>query len=76
MMKSHASTLVDDERYARLLAEALPKVVEMEQENERLLTEIETLLRRGEKNLSPEEEALVNLLTQLVEAFEKRAYIL
>jgi HTH-type transcriptional regulator/antitoxin HigA len=61
-------------RYSSLLAEVAPTVPRTEKENERLLAEIEKLMVKGEKNLSPEEDALLELLTQLVETFEKRVY--
>ena len=61
-------------RYSSLLAEVAPIVPRTEKENERLLAEIEKLMAKGETNLSPEEEALLELLTQLVETFEKRVY--
>jgi len=61
-------------RYSSLLAEVAPTVPRTEKENERLLAEIEKLMAKGEKNLSPEEDALLELLTQLVETFEKRVY--
>lgn len=60
-------------RYSSLLAEVAPTVPRTEKENERLLAEIEKLIVKGEKNLSPEEDALLEL-TQLVETFEKRVY--
>jgi HTH-type transcriptional regulator/antitoxin HigA len=49
-------------------------VVQTDEENERLLAEIEKLMAKGEDNLTPEQDALLELLTQLVETFEKRAY--
>ena len=61
-------------RYSSLLAEVAPTVPRTEKENERLLAEIEKLMAKGEKNLSPEEDALLELLTQIVETFEKRVY--
>lgn len=61
-------------RYSSLLAEVAPMVPRTEKENERLLAEIEKLMMKGEKNLSPEEDTLLELLTQLVETFEKRVY--
>jgi HTH-type transcriptional regulator / antitoxin HigA len=61
-------------RYSSLLAEVAPTVPRTEKENERLLAEIEKLIVKGEKNLSPEEDALLELLTQLVETFERRVY--
>ncbi len=73
-MTAKSSTTLDPVYYGRLLKKALPRVVHTEKENERLLAEIEKLLSKGESNLSPEEEELLELLTQLVEAFERRAY--
>src|SRR5450432_1063811 len=61
-------------QYSSLLAEVAPTVPRTEKENERLLAEIEKIMAKGEKNLSPEEDALLELLTQLVETFEKSAY--
>ncbi len=73
-MSACRSTTLDPVYYAQLLKEALPRVVHTEKENERLLTEVEKLLSKGEGNLSPEEEELLELLTQLVESFERHAY--
>jgi HTH-type transcriptional regulator/antitoxin HigA len=61
-------------QYGSLLAAVAPTVPRTEKENERLLAEIEKLMAKGEKNLSPEEDTLLELLTHLVETFEKRMY--
>src|SRR3954471_16410443 len=60
-------------RYGRLLAKALPTVIKTEEENERMLAEIEKLMDKGE-SMTPEELALLELMSQLVEAFEEQAY--
>ena len=73
-MSGRGSTTLDPIYCAQLLKEALPRVIHPEEENERVLAEIEKLLAKGEGNLSAEEEELLELLTQLVEAFERRAY--
>jgi len=73
-MTPRGSIALDLNYYAQLLKEALPRVVHTEDENDRLLAEIEKLLAKGEGNLSLEEEELLELLTQLVEAFERRTY--
>lgn len=65
---------IDRIKYGRVLARAAPTVVQTEEENERLLTEIEKLMTKGEGNLTPEEDALLELLTGLVESYEGRAY--
>ena len=64
---------VDPKRYGRLLARKLPAVIRTEEENERLIAELEDLDRRhGE--LTPEEREYSELLTVLIEAFEEARY--
>ena len=66
--------VINNKIYAELLAETLPRKIETEEENERILAFIEKLMRKGEDNLSPEEETLLILLCELVEDFEEKAY--
>jgi HTH-type transcriptional regulator/antitoxin HigA len=68
------ATRLDRSKYGRLLQRVVPTAIETEQENERALGVIEKLLAKGEAKLTPEEDALIELLTQLVENFERRAY--
>jgi hypothetical protein len=63
---------LDTKRYGRLLAKALPAVVKSEDENDRMLASIESLMAKGEENLSAEENALLDLLVDLVHDFEQR----
>jgi HTH-type transcriptional regulator / antitoxin HigA len=65
---------INEKRYGRLLAEARPTIIKTVAENERLLRVIEGLLKKGEANLSAEEEALLELTVRLVEDFEEREY--
>ena len=65
---------LDVKQYGRLLAKAVPTVIESEAENERLLAIVETLLSKGENHLTPEQDALLGLLTRLIHDFESRAY--
>jgi HTH-type transcriptional regulator/antitoxin HigA len=65
---------LDLKRYGRLLARAVPKVVKTEEENERALAIVESLLEKGEGNITPEEDALLDLLTDLIHDFEEKAY--
>ena len=51
----------------------MPRVVQTEAENERMLKVVEKLMDKGE-GLSPEEEKLLKLLAKLVEDFEERYY--
>src|SRR5213592_1882898 len=62
------------QRYAELLAAALPKPIETEAENERALEIVNHLMTKGEKNLSPEERWLLRMLVRLIEDFEEKAY--
>jgi HTH-type transcriptional regulator/antitoxin HigA len=61
-------------RYGRLLLEALPRPIETEEENERALAFVNKLMSKGEHRLTPEEHALLKLLTRLIEEFENTAY--
>jgi len=66
---------VDPKRYGRLLARKLPAVIRTEEENERLIGELEQFDKRGEE-LTPEEREYSELLTVLIEAFEEANYAL
>ncbi len=65
---------INNTKYAEILATALPRKIETDAENERVLKIIENLMSKGEENLSPEEETLLVLLAELVEDFEEKAY--
>jgi len=65
---------LDAKRYGRLLAKALPTVIKSEDENQRMLAVIEDLMAKGEENLTPEEDALLELLVDLVHAFEEKHF--
>jgi HTH-type transcriptional regulator / antitoxin HigA len=66
---------IDPKRYGRLLARKLPAVIRTEEENERLITELEQMDQRHDK-LTPEEQEYSELLTVLIEAFEDSNYAL
>lgn len=71
------STTMEDldlKRYGRLLAKAVPKVIKTEEENERALAIVESLMEKGEGILTPEEDALLELLADLIQDFEEKAY--
>jgi HTH-type transcriptional regulator/antitoxin HigA len=73
-METMSTVLVelDTKRYGRLLAEALPAVVRSEHENDRMLAIIEGLMAKGDGKLTAEEDALLDLLVDLVHDFEER----
>jgi HTH-type transcriptional regulator/antitoxin HigA len=58
-------------KYATLLSRALPVVIATETEYAQTITEINRLLRKGEANLSPEEDRLLDLLSTLAENWEE-----
>ncbi len=69
--KMSAKRAIDSTKYAQLLTETLPLVIETEEENEHFLEIIKSMMR---KELSPEENLLFNLLVTLVEKFEDEHY--
>jgi HTH-type transcriptional regulator/antitoxin HigA len=68
-----ASKTINRAAYARLLTRALPRVIETEEENQRVIAELERLDTRG-RPLTPEEEKLAELMTLLVRQFENERY--
>jgi HTH-type transcriptional regulator / antitoxin HigA len=71
--KMTAKPTLDRKVYATLLSEVLPTVITTEEENERFIAVIETLLEKG-ADRSEEETELLKLLTLLVEKFEEEHY--
>lgn len=68
-----ASTAINTKRYAKLLAETLPMVIETEEENERMLAKVEKLIDKGDR-LTLEEQKLLRLMTHLIQDFEHKHY--
>lgn len=63
---------IDDTRYARLLTKALPRPIRSEEEHQRFtarLLELDEL-----EDSPPEEDALAEMLTLLIEDYEERRY--
>jgi HTH-type transcriptional regulator/antitoxin HigA len=65
------SAEVDTKRYRRMLSKTLPSNIESAEENYRTLAVIEELMEKGEGNLTAEEDALLDLLADLVYDFEE-----
>jgi HTH-type transcriptional regulator/antitoxin HigA len=65
---------MDLKRYGRLLAKAVPRVIATEEENERAIEIVESLMGKGEGKMTPEEDALLDLLTNLIRDYETSAY--
>ena len=72
-MGSLTATL-DLKRYGRLLAKAKPLVIATTAEHERAIANVEALIEKGERNMSPEEDALLDLLTNLIRDYEQTIY--
>ena len=70
-MTATPNKTVDMGKYGRLLAKALPRIIETEAENERMLAEVDKLMSR---KLSPEEGMLLDLMIRLIEDFEDKHY--
>ncbi len=63
----------DVKRYAGLLAETLPEVIETEAQNRRIIKVLNKLMDKG-NNLTPEEIKLMKLLGHLIHEFEQKFY--
>ena len=61
-----------EKHYSTLLSRHQPKLIKTEAENDRALAIVEDLMHR--KNLTPEEDELLNLLVALIERFETEFY--
>ncbi|HUS06541.1 MAG TPA: hypothetical protein VMZ52_09610 [Bryobacteraceae bacterium] len=60
---------MNDERYAQLLAEARPGIIDSPEEHERLLGVAERLMEKAD-SLTDEEERLLALVVFVIEAYE------
>jgi HTH-type transcriptional regulator/antitoxin HigA len=65
---------IDLKSYGRLLAKAAPCVITTKAEHERAVAAVDALLEKGERNMTPEEDALLDLLTSLIRTYETLAY--
>lgn len=63
---------INEKVYGKLLMRLLPRPIETEEQNERAIQLLEQLDIR--EDLTPEEEALAELLTILIEHFEEKHY--
>ncbi len=61
------------QKYAGLLAETLPEVIETVAQNRRMIKILNKLMDKG-KNRTPEETKLMKLLGHLIQEFEQRYY--
>jgi len=64
---------LNPQRYAELLASALPVKIETEEQHERMLAFADKLIDKGEQR-STEEEVLLKLLVHLIQEHEQRIF--
>jgi HTH-type transcriptional regulator / antitoxin HigA len=62
---------IDTKRYGRLLARALPLVIETDEERRRAHQIVESLMARKDRR-TPEETELLRLVASLIQAYESR----
>jgi HTH-type transcriptional regulator/antitoxin HigA len=62
--------VIDNQKYARVLAKVLPRVIATDEEHERLLAEVEKLMDRGERRTA-EEDAALDLMVRLIKDYEE-----
>jgi len=60
--------------YADLLAKVQPHAIKDEREYDRLVAEVGRLMERGEENLSAEESSLLEMLSILIEEYDRKHY--
>lgn len=67
---------VDKTKYGKLLMQTLPAVITNDEELERMSNEVNRLMTKGIKQgeLSPEEDTLLDLLSDLIESYEDQHY--
>lgn len=65
---------IDLKRYGRLLAKAAPCVIATKEGHERALATVESLMENGEGHMTPEADALLDLLTNLIRDYEATVY--
>jgi len=70
-----ALAAINKRSYARLLTRVLPQIITTDDENERMIAELEKLDTRG-RPLTPEEERLALLMSLLIRQFEESRYSL
>jgi len=67
-----ATLTVDPKKYARLANRIAVKAIENEEEYDRMVAAVETLMDKGEGKRSPEEDALLETMAILIQAYDDR----
>ena len=69
-----ASLTVDRKKYARLANRVVVKAINDDDEYDRMVAAVGTLVGKGEERRSPEENALLETMAILIQAFDDRHY--
>ena len=70
-MAETGAIAIDDKKYARVLAKVRPRIIASEREYERMLTEAEHLMDKGDHR-SPEQDTALELVVRLIQDYEKK----
>ena len=62
--------VIDDRKYARVLAKVLPRVITTDQEHERMLAAVEKLMDKS-GHRTAEEDAALDLMVRLIKDYEE-----
>lgn len=62
--------VIDNRKYARVLAKVLPRLITTDQEHARTLAEVENLMEVGDRRTA-EEDAALDLMVQLIKDYEE-----
>src|ERR1039458_47823 len=62
--------VIDNKKYARVLAKVLPRVIATDEEHERMLGEVEKLMDKSEHRTAEEDTAL-DLMVRLIKDYEE-----
>jgi len=65
-----SALVIDNRKYARVLAKVLPRVIATDQEHERMLAEVERLMDKSEHR-TPEEDTALDLMVRLIQDDER-----
>jgi HTH-type transcriptional regulator/antitoxin HigA len=69
-METVGTLVLDNKKYARVLAKLLPRIITSNQEHARLLAEVENLMDKGEHRTA-EEDAALELMVRLIQNYEE-----
>lgn len=73
-MTAAVRTKLNTRKYGELLLTVLPRTIRTEAEYDRIAQIVSRLAVKGEDQLTPEEEALLELLTVLIEHYDDEHY--